>query len=184
MVPPTPVPPRPPDLAAHIINSVVLLILLSALTDPDQYHLTSAELGGEFEFMDDARPGGVYELEAGLGKIRKKHGGQGRSWRMGGHGLAVAPRCLPVKLSQAERCLPTRLKREKSNSVSLKPNRKLKKPRRAAGCANTSVVQAWHGHAQLKWHQGPGSLGSGHEPELPGSPAQPGPNCCVCCEQQ
>lgn len=38
----------------QIINSVVLLILLSALTDPDQYHLTSAELGGEFEFMDDA----------------------------------------------------------------------------------------------------------------------------------
>uniref|UniRef100_A0A8C9F866 Lysosomal-associated transmembrane protein 4B n=1 Tax=Pavo cristatus TaxID=9049 RepID=A0A8C9F866_PAVCR len=37
-----------------IINSVVLLILLSALTDPDKYHLTSAELGGEFEFMDDA----------------------------------------------------------------------------------------------------------------------------------
>nr|XP_025040867.1 lysosomal-associated transmembrane protein 4B [Pelodiscus sinensis] len=37
-----------------IINSVVLLILLSALTDPDQYHLSSAELGGEFEFMDDA----------------------------------------------------------------------------------------------------------------------------------
>ncbi|NXH26435.1 LAP4B protein, partial [Myiagra hebetior] len=37
-----------------IINSVVLLILLSALTDPDQYHLTSAELGGDFEFMDDA----------------------------------------------------------------------------------------------------------------------------------
>ncbi|XP_065524733.1 lysosomal-associated transmembrane protein 4B isoform X2 [Lathamus discolor] len=40
--------------ALSIINSVVLLILLSALTDPDQYHLTSAELGGEFEFMDDA----------------------------------------------------------------------------------------------------------------------------------
>lgn len=60
---------------------------------------------------------------------------------MGGYGLAAAPRCLPVKLSQAERCLPTRLKREKSNSVSLKPNRKLKKPRRAAGYANTSVVQ-------------------------------------------
>ncbi|PKU38253.1 lysosomal-associated transmembrane protein 4b [Limosa lapponica baueri] len=40
--------------ATSIINSVVLLILLSALTDPDQYHLTSAELGGEFEFMDDA----------------------------------------------------------------------------------------------------------------------------------
>ncbi|EMP39364.1 Lysosomal-associated transmembrane protein 4B [Chelonia mydas] len=37
-----------------IINSVVLLILLSALTDPDQYHLPSADLGGEFEFMDDA----------------------------------------------------------------------------------------------------------------------------------
>ncbi|XP_030405323.1 lysosomal-associated transmembrane protein 4B [Gopherus evgoodei] len=37
-----------------IINSVVLLILLSALTDPDQYHLPSAELGSEFEFMDDA----------------------------------------------------------------------------------------------------------------------------------
>lgn len=33
---------------------MVLLILLSALTDPDQYHLTSAELGGDFEFMDDA----------------------------------------------------------------------------------------------------------------------------------
>lgn len=60
---------------------------------------------------------------------------------MGGHGLAAAPRCLHVKLSQAERCLPTRLKREKSDSVSLKPNRKLKKPRRAAGYANTSVVQ-------------------------------------------
>uniref|UniRef100_A0A8B9M184 Lysosomal-associated transmembrane protein 4B n=2 Tax=Telluraves TaxID=3073808 RepID=A0A8B9M184_9AVES len=43
-----------PSGKAKIINSVVLLILLSALTDPDQYHLTSAELGGEFEFMDDA----------------------------------------------------------------------------------------------------------------------------------
>ncbi|KAH0617544.1 hypothetical protein JD844_015908 [Phrynosoma platyrhinos] len=37
-----------------IINAVVLLIILSALTDPSQYHLTSAELGGDFEFMDDA----------------------------------------------------------------------------------------------------------------------------------
>ncbi|KAJ6653816.1 hypothetical protein lerEdw1_008660 [Lerista edwardsae] len=37
-----------------ITNSVVLLIVLSALTDPDQYHLTTAELGGDFEFMDDA----------------------------------------------------------------------------------------------------------------------------------
>nr|XP_056710482.1 lysosomal-associated transmembrane protein 4B [Euleptes europaea] len=37
-----------------IINSVVLLIVLSALTDPGQYHLTTAELGGDFEFMDDA----------------------------------------------------------------------------------------------------------------------------------
>lgn len=43
-----------PFSSLQIINSVVLLILLSALTDPDQYHLTSAELGGEFEFMDDA----------------------------------------------------------------------------------------------------------------------------------
>ncbi|KAJ7413262.1 hypothetical protein WISP_91823 [Willisornis vidua] len=42
------------ESVTSIINSVVLLILLSALTDPDQYHLTSAELGGEFEFMDDA----------------------------------------------------------------------------------------------------------------------------------
>ncbi|XP_038246679.1 lysosomal-associated transmembrane protein 4B isoform X1 [Dermochelys coriacea] len=43
-----------PRLIEQIINSVVLLILLSALTDPDQYHLPSAEIGGEFEFMDDA----------------------------------------------------------------------------------------------------------------------------------
>ncbi|XP_077207948.1 lysosomal-associated transmembrane protein 4B isoform X1 [Paroedura picta] len=40
--------------ALQIINSVVLLIVLSALTDPGQYHLTTAELGGDFEFMDDA----------------------------------------------------------------------------------------------------------------------------------
>ncbi|RXM28455.1 Lysosomal-associated transmembrane protein 4B [Acipenser ruthenus] len=37
-----------------IINAVVLLILLSALSDPDQYHITTAELGNEFDFMDDA----------------------------------------------------------------------------------------------------------------------------------
>ncbi|XP_041493533.1 lysosomal-associated transmembrane protein 4B isoform X1 [Microtus oregoni] len=37
-----------------IINAVVLLILLSALADPDQYHFSSSELGGEFEFIDDA----------------------------------------------------------------------------------------------------------------------------------
>nr|XP_014346936.1 PREDICTED: lysosomal-associated transmembrane protein 4B [Latimeria chalumnae] len=37
-----------------IINTVVLLILLTALSDPDQYHLPSAELGNEFDFMDDA----------------------------------------------------------------------------------------------------------------------------------
>ncbi|ELW47440.1 Lysosomal-associated transmembrane protein 4B [Tupaia chinensis] len=38
----------------EIINAVVLLILLSALADPDQYHFSSSELGGDFEFMDDA----------------------------------------------------------------------------------------------------------------------------------
>uniref|UniRef100_A0A2K6NZE4 Lysosomal-associated transmembrane protein 4B n=1 Tax=Rhinopithecus roxellana TaxID=61622 RepID=A0A2K6NZE4_RHIRO len=37
-----------------IINAVVLLILLSALADPDQYHFSSSEVGGDFEFMDDA----------------------------------------------------------------------------------------------------------------------------------
>uniref|UniRef100_A0A9L0II71 Lysosomal-associated transmembrane protein 4B n=1 Tax=Equus asinus TaxID=9793 RepID=A0A9L0II71_EQUAS len=40
--------------AFMIINAVVLLILLSALADPDQYHFSSSELGGDFEFMDDA----------------------------------------------------------------------------------------------------------------------------------
>ena len=33
---------------------MVLLILLSALADPDHYHFSSSELGGDFEFMDDA----------------------------------------------------------------------------------------------------------------------------------
>ncbi|XP_038601222.1 lysosomal-associated transmembrane protein 4B [Tachyglossus aculeatus] len=37
-----------------ILNAVVLLILLSALADPNHFHLSSAELGGDFEFMDDA----------------------------------------------------------------------------------------------------------------------------------
>ena len=37
-----------------IFNAVVLLVLLSALADPDQYHFSSSELGGGFEFMDDA----------------------------------------------------------------------------------------------------------------------------------
>ena len=37
-----------------ILNAVVLLILLSALDDPDHYHFSSSELGGDFEFMDDA----------------------------------------------------------------------------------------------------------------------------------
>nr|XP_008981528.1 lysosomal-associated transmembrane protein 4B-like [Callithrix jacchus] len=37
-----------------IINPVVLLILLSALADPDQYHFSSSELGSDFEFMDDS----------------------------------------------------------------------------------------------------------------------------------
>ncbi|KAG8520457.1 Lysosomal-associated transmembrane protein 4B, partial [Galemys pyrenaicus] len=38
-----------------IINAVVLLILLSALADPDQYYFSSSELGGDIEFMDDAK---------------------------------------------------------------------------------------------------------------------------------
>ncbi|XP_029447623.1 lysosomal-associated transmembrane protein 4B isoform X1 [Rhinatrema bivittatum] len=38
-----------------IINGVVLLILLSALSDSDQYHLPSTELGSDFDFMDDAK---------------------------------------------------------------------------------------------------------------------------------
>lgn len=38
----------------QIINAVVLLILLSALADRDQYHFSSSELGGDFELMDDA----------------------------------------------------------------------------------------------------------------------------------
>lgn len=37
-----------------LINAVVLLILLTALNDPDQYHLTSAELANDLDVMDDA----------------------------------------------------------------------------------------------------------------------------------
>lgn len=37
-----------------ILNSVVLLILLSALIDPEQYHLPSTELSNDLDFMDDA----------------------------------------------------------------------------------------------------------------------------------
>ncbi|XP_052502050.1 lysosomal-associated transmembrane protein 4B-like [Budorcas taxicolor] len=37
-----------------ILNAAVLLILLSALTDPDYHHFSSSDLGGDFEFMDDA----------------------------------------------------------------------------------------------------------------------------------
>ncbi|XP_066122098.1 lysosomal-associated transmembrane protein 4B [Saccopteryx bilineata] len=37
-----------------IFNTVVLLILLSSLADPDRYHFPSSELGADFEFMDDA----------------------------------------------------------------------------------------------------------------------------------
>ncbi len=40
----------------QLINAVVLLILLSALNDPVQYHyhLTSSELGTDLDVMDDA----------------------------------------------------------------------------------------------------------------------------------
>ncbi|MEE6507760.1 hypothetical protein FKM82_030198 [Ascaphus truei] len=37
-----------------IINSVVLLILLSALADPDLYNLPNSDLRNELDFMDDA----------------------------------------------------------------------------------------------------------------------------------
>ena len=37
-----------------ILNAVVLLILLSPLADPDYHHFSSSDLGGDFEFMDDA----------------------------------------------------------------------------------------------------------------------------------
>ncbi|XP_036416579.1 lysosomal-associated transmembrane protein 4B-like isoform X2 [Colossoma macropomum] len=37
-----------------LINAVVFFILLTALSDPDQYHLTSAELANDLDVMDDA----------------------------------------------------------------------------------------------------------------------------------
>ncbi|XP_053428851.1 lysosomal-associated transmembrane protein 4B-like [Nycticebus coucang] len=37
-----------------ILLGVWYLILLSALAEPDQRHFSSSELGGDFEFMDDA----------------------------------------------------------------------------------------------------------------------------------
>ncbi|KAJ8288389.1 hypothetical protein COCON_G00010480 [Conger conger] len=37
-----------------LINAVVLLILLTALSDPEKYHLTSAELANDLDMMDDA----------------------------------------------------------------------------------------------------------------------------------
>ncbi|KAK5614357.1 Lysosomal-associated transmembrane protein 4B [Crenichthys baileyi] len=37
-----------------LINAVVLLILLTALSDPEKYHLTSAELANDLDVMDDA----------------------------------------------------------------------------------------------------------------------------------
>ncbi|XP_061675941.1 lysosomal-associated transmembrane protein 4B-like isoform X2 [Syngnathoides biaculeatus] len=37
-----------------LINIVVLLILLTALGDPQHYHLTSAELANDLDVMDDA----------------------------------------------------------------------------------------------------------------------------------
>ncbi|KAB0345739.1 hypothetical protein FD754_022665 [Muntiacus muntjak] len=44
----------PPTAAACAAASWLLLVLLSALADPDQYHSSSSELGGDSEFMDDA----------------------------------------------------------------------------------------------------------------------------------
>lgn len=41
-------------LSLKLINAVVLLILLTALSDPEQYHLTSAELANDLDVMDDA----------------------------------------------------------------------------------------------------------------------------------
>ena len=40
------------DVWYLILNAVVLLILLSALADPDHYHFSSSELGGDFDFTE------------------------------------------------------------------------------------------------------------------------------------
>lgn len=45
---------HPYVLCPKLINAVVLLILLTALSDPEQYHLTSAELANDLDVMDDA----------------------------------------------------------------------------------------------------------------------------------
>ncbi|KAL2084045.1 hypothetical protein ACEWY4_019563 [Coilia grayii] len=37
-----------------LINAVVLLILLTALSDPEHYHITSAELANDLDVMDDS----------------------------------------------------------------------------------------------------------------------------------
>ncbi|XP_062395526.1 lysosomal-associated transmembrane protein 4B-like [Sardina pilchardus] len=37
-----------------LINAVVMLILLTALSDPDHYHLTSAEIANDLDVMDDS----------------------------------------------------------------------------------------------------------------------------------
>lgn len=49
----------------QLINAVVLLILLSALNDPVQYHyhLTSTELGTDFDVMDDASEFGSLNVQ-------------------------------------------------------------------------------------------------------------------------
>lgn len=36
-----------------LINAVVLLILLTALSDPEQYHLISAELANDLDVVDE-----------------------------------------------------------------------------------------------------------------------------------
>ena len=37
-----------------IFHAVMLLVLLRALANPDQYHSSGSDLGGDFEFRDDA----------------------------------------------------------------------------------------------------------------------------------
>ena len=46
-----------------LINAVVLVILFTALSDPDQYHLTSAELANDLDVMDDASKWSLTEGE-------------------------------------------------------------------------------------------------------------------------
>ena len=49
--------------AVKLINAVVLIILFTALSDPDQYHLTSAELANDLDVMDDASKLSLTERE-------------------------------------------------------------------------------------------------------------------------